>query len=400
MSMHLSPYAFLYIISIMIRFLVLFLAALSFAAMDDFSPGAPQFQNQESKFQRSSISQEPYVLEEAIDSSYVVGPGDFFEILSPKGFDVVQVSPEGNISVPGCGIATIKDMPLSQAKEALTKLMLTKYEEKFVQVQIVRMRKVMVSVLGAVGSPGRRVLEPQTRLAAAMSPYGGLLPMADKKNIKVIRGKDTINVDFTQYEINGVDSANILMQTGDVVYVPYTSAQSSISITTPISSYSIAYVEGLTLGEYLDKIGGVVETKAKWVRVKNTDGSSKVYELSSARDVKVLPKAEVELWTKEPYVYVGGAVTRVGRVDFTEGFHAIDYIGASGVNITTGSFSRVTRIRDGKKESINTFADDIQAGDYIEIPRSVYEAVKDVTLFLASLLSVAATAIVIYQAQK
>lgn len=368
--------------------------------MDDFSPGAPQFQNQESKFQRSSISQEPYVLEEPIDSTYIVGPGDFFEILSPKGFDVVQVSPEGNISVPGCGMVTVKDLPLGQAKAALIKLMLNKYEEKFVQVQIVRMRKLMVSVLGAAASPGRRVLEAQTRLAAAMSPYGGLLPMADKTNIKVIRGKDTITVDFTQYEINGVDSANIIMQNGDVVYVPYSSSKGSISIVTPISSYSIAYVEGRTLGEYLDKIGGVVETKAKWVRVKNSDGTSKVYELAVARDVKIFPQAEVELWSKEPYVYVGGALTRVGKIDFTEGFHAIDYIGASGVNITTGSFSRVTRIRDGERSSINAFEDDIQAGDYIEIPRSVYETVKDVTLFLASLLSVAATAIIIYQSQK
>ena len=57
-------------------------------------------------------------------------------------------------------------------------------------------------------------------------------------------------------------------------------------------------------------------------------------------------------------------------------------------------------IRDGKSFSIDPFHDEILPGDYIEIPRTIYEAVKDVTLFLASLLSVFSTAIVIYQFGK
>ena len=92
---------------------------------------------------------------------------------------------------------------------------------------------------------------------------------------------------------------------------------------------------------------------------------------------------------------MGGAVAAVGKALYTPGLHAIDYIGASGVNIITGSWRRVSRIRDGKCESIDPYKGEILPGDYIEIPRSIYESVKDVTLFLASLLSVVATAIII-----
>ena len=69
-------------------------------------------------------------MEGAIDSSYIVGPGDYFEILLPKGMDVVQVSPEGSVSVPGCGIVKVDSLPLSQAKAAIMGLLLTKYEER------------------------------------------------------------------------------------------------------------------------------------------------------------------------------------------------------------------------------------------------------------------------------
>jgi hypothetical protein len=111
--------------------------------------------------------------------------------------------------------------------------------------------------------------------------------------------------------------------------------------------------------------------------------------------LRLEPQSHIELWNKDPYIYVGGAVAAVGKALYTPGLHAIDYIGASGVTIITGSFRRVSRIRNGKCESIDPYNGEIQPGDYIEIPRSIYESVKDVTLFLASLLSVVATAIII-----
>ena len=143
-------------------------------------------------------------MEGAIDSSYIVGPGDYFEILLPKGMDVVQVSPEGSVSVPGCGIVKVDSLPLSQAKAAIMGLLLTKYEERFVQVQIVKMRRVHVSVLGAVNAPGFRAIDPQTRLSTMIGYVNGFKPLADKKNMKLIRNKDTLNIDFTKYEMDGV----------------------------------------------------------------------------------------------------------------------------------------------------------------------------------------------------
>ncbi|WP_407441496.1 polysaccharide biosynthesis/export family protein [Fibrobacter sp.] len=380
----------------MLKFLVLLLAVLCYGADDDkFTAVVPQFQSQDVKFQRNTVAQEPYDLEQVIDSSYVVGPGDFFEILSPKGFDVVQVSPEGNISVPSCGVVTVDKLSLSEAKAALKNMLVSKYDERYVQVQIVRMRKLQLSVLGAVAKPGHKVMNPQTRLGSAVEAFGGFQPLADKKHVKVYRDKDTLDIDYTLFESMGVDEVNLMLHSGDVVYVPYTTSEGSIAISTPVSSYTVSFVEGRTLGEYIDKLGGVVESKVRWAKVKKPDGSVSTYELADARDLRLEPKTEVELWSNEPFVYVGGAVTMVGKVPYNPDYHAIDYIATSGVSIVTGSLSRATRVRDGKRESIDPYKDDIKPGDFIEIPRSIYESVKDVTLFLASLLSVVATAIII-----
>lgn len=375
------------------------MAAYGFAASADESmamPTAlPTFQGQESKFQRNTIATEPLKLETTVDSTYTVGLGDYFEILTPKGFDVVQVSPEGNISVPSCGMVMVDKMKLSEAKDAIKKLLSSKFDERYIQVQLVRPKKMTVSVLGAVQAPGRATVEQQTRLSGVITLGGGFVGMADKKNIKVIRGNDTLTVNYNEYESEGKGEVNLMLEGGDVIFVPYIKSDATISVETVAANVTVPYVEGRTLGEYLDKTPGAMDLKAKWVKVKKPSGTVDVYELTKARDLRLEPQSHIELWNKDPYIYVGGAVAAVGKALYTPGLHAIDYIGASGVTIITGSFRRVSRIRNGKCESIDPYNGEIQPGDYIEIPRSIYESVKDVTLFLASLLSVVATAIII-----
>ena len=376
-----------------------FFASAVFAADASFTSSLPQFQGQDAKFQRTTTVQEPIDIEGSIDSTYIVGPGDYFEILTPKGIDVVQVSPEGNVSVAGCGIAKVDSLQLSQAKAAILNLLLAKFDEKFVQVQIVKMRKVHVSALGALMAPGFRSVDAQTRLSTMIGYVNGFQPLADKRNMKLIRGKDTLKIDYTLYERDGVDSINVVLENNDVIFVPYATSDQTIDIASLKASETVSHVQGRTLGEYLDNLKTMAVGENKWAKVTFPDGKVETYEINKARDMVFAPRTKIELWNKDPLVYVGGAVAVVGRALYNPSFHAIDYIAASGVTIITGSWSRVSVIRDGKSFSIDPYHDEIQPGDYIEIPRSIYEAVKDVTLFLASLLSVVATAIIITQSK-
>ena len=377
--------------------LLIFFAALESFAGSEASGSMiyPVFQDKTEPVQRHSITQEQVLLERAIDSTYIVGPGDFFELLSPKGLDVVQVSPEGTISVPDCGMVNVDRMTLKDAKIAIQQLMTLKYDERYVRVQIVRMRKMPITVLGAVVLPGRRSLDPQTRLSTALSIFGGLSTRADRSKMLLYRGTDTLLVDYAQFEDNGVEAWNIMLESGDVLYVPYISSEGSITIKSPLSTMSIPCYSNKTLGELFDTFGSLKELNVKWINVKTPDGKVSTYDLATARDLRAVPQSEIELWEKEPFVYVGGAVATMGKAPYNPQYHAIDYIAASGVTIITGSWSRVTMIRDGKSKWIDPYHDEILPGDYLEIPRTVYESVKDVVLFLASLLTVISTAIII-----
>jgi hypothetical protein len=56
----------------------------------------------------------------------------------------------------------------------------------------------------------------------------------------------------------------------------------------------------------------------------------------------------------------------------------------------------------GNRETIdvNATEDEILPGDYIEIPKSRYENFKDITLFLASLLTVVSSSLIIYMSYR
>jgi hypothetical protein len=88
-------------------------------------------------------------------------------------------------------------------------------------------------------------------------------------------------------------------------------------------------------------------------------------------------------------------VAAVGKAPYNSSMHAVDYVAASGVTIITGDFSKVTVLRNGKKISVDWATGEILPGDFIEIPRTSYEQAKDVTFFLSSLISIAATVITI-----
>jgi hypothetical protein len=85
-------------------------------------------------------------------------------------------------------------------------------------------------------------------------------------------------------------------------------------------------------------------------------------------------------------------------VEYNPSWHAIDYIAAAGLNTISGTWSQVKVWRGNKPDplKLSVTEDPILPGDYIEIPKSRYEAFKDFTLFLASLLTVVSSAFIIY----
>jgi len=335
---------------------------------------------------RDGAVQTPVNLEGPIDSNYIVGPGDFFEIILPNQQEGLQVSPEGTVAIQGHGLIEINGLPLYEAKRKILEKLKNRYDQKFIGVHLVQLRRFVVNVQGAVLNPGQVTVSGQARVKGAIYAAGNFKSWANKDSVYIYRMGDTI-----------ATAENILLQAGDIIIVPGKDWHKTITISHSEETVTIPYVTGRTLKEYVKEAGINVENGYKEISVKYTQdgGYKKWISVNQMSDFVPEPLTEIEFHIQAPYVYVGGAVLTVGKVPYNSSMHAVDYVAASGVTIITGDFSRVSVLRNGKKVSVDWAKGEILPGDFIEIPRTLYEQTKDFTIFVTSVLSIFATVIII-----
>jgi len=346
---------------------------------------APTFYDDQVVKPRELASQNPVNLEEPIDSNYIVGPGDFFELLLPTGNEGVQVSPEGTVAIQGCGIVEVSGLKLSEAKRKILEKMKTRYDKKFTDVHLVQLRQFIVSVQGAVWNPGQAIVKGQARAKSAIYLAGYFKPYANRDSLYIYRKGDTI-----------ATTENFLLEAGDIIEVPHKEWRQTIFLAYAGKTITLPYVPNRTLKEYVKAANINMDKSFTEISVKNAEEDfTRWISIDKIDSFSPEPLNEIEFHMQAPYVYVGGAVATVGKVPYNSSMYAADYVAASGVTIITGDLERVSVMRSGKRVSVDWAAGEILPGDFIEIPRTRYEVVKDVTLFLTSFLSIIATVLII-----
>jgi len=334
---------------------------------------------------RDLVVQSPVFVENPVDSNYIIGPGDFFEIILPNSNEALQVSPEGKIAIQGCGLVDVNDLKLFEAKQRILEKLKTRYDQRFTGVHLVQLRRFAVNVQGAVWKPGQVVVNGQARAKEAIYLAGNYKTSANKDSLYIYRKGDTI-----------ATTENLVLQNGDIIEIPNKKWQQTVDFKYAGNTANLPYTPKRTIKEYLKDAGINPEQKYTQVSIKYPDDNfTKWISIDQIDNFLLEPLNEVEFHTQAPFVYIGGAVAAVGKVSYNSAMHPVDYVTASGVTIITGDLSRISVMRDGKWISVDWAKGEILPGDFIEIPRTAYEVVKDVTLFITSLLSVFATLIII-----
>jgi protein involved in polysaccharide export with SLBB domain len=345
----------------------------------------PIFYEDQIMRQRDWATLNPVNVESPVDSNYVIGPGDFFEILLPNGNEGLQVSPEGTVAIHGCGLAEVGGLKLFEAKRVILERLKSRYDQRFTGVHLVQLRRFAVNVQGAVWRPGQVVVSGQARAKEAIYSAGNFKPTSNKDSIYVYRKGDTI-----------ATTENILLQIGDIIDVPYKEWQQTIDFSSAGKIITVPYIPKRTIKEYLKDAGISMEQKYTQVSIKYPeDNFTRWISIDQIDNFLPEPLNEIEFHIQAPFVYIGGAVAAVGKVPYNPSMSPADYVTASGATIITGDLSRISVMRNGKIISVDWATGEILPGDFIEIPRTRYEVVKDVTLFTTSLLSILATLIII-----
>ncbi len=349
---------------------------------------------------RGAASLTPMYAEMAVDSNYVLGPGDFLDLMLEDKYLSIQIYPDGSVAIEECGAVNVGGKTFGEAQKLILDLVSKKYKREFCFVQLAALKKFRVNAMGAVGLVGQHIVDPQTRLSQFIRAIGNPLANANTEDVQVIRGKDTIHVNFTAMTTNGDFEKDVMLEQGDKVFIPFIAMGDNVTLMFPGYRTSVAYRADRTLQDYFDLAGAnrMHNFGYKAVCVREPDKDPRWITLAEMKTTIVAPNTEIEFFVKELFVYVGGAVNFIGRYGYNPTWHAIDYISSGGINTITGSWNQVKVWRGAKPTaiSINVATDPILPGDYIEIPKSHYESFKDFTLFMASLLSVISSAFIIY----
>jgi protein involved in polysaccharide export with SLBB domain len=347
---------------------------------------------------------ESIALETQIDSLYVVGEGDFFELMLENLSYPMQVSPEGIISLEGVGSVSVVGITLQQAKAKILDLASKRYNPKNCVVRFSQIRRYRIPIFGAVKFPGQHSIDPQCRLSTLLRYAGGLSVGGNEKNILIFRGeKDTLRIDLTKKDFEASLINDPILKQGDRVWVPFFGKDQGIKVkhgewsTVVISKGNESLETIVREAGYYEGNVAPIETIAIDIPLRDLF----IAKYEDVQDMTIPVGSEIEILKKREYVYVGGSMAVPGRLPYLSGLSAMDYLASAGLIPQSGSFNqlKVTH-KDGKEESIDPQKGMIYPGDYIALPKSTYETIKDLTMFITSLLSVVAATLMISASLK
>ncbi|MCP4985676.1 MAG: polysaccharide biosynthesis/export protein [Colwellia sp.] len=274
----------------------------------------------------------------AIPAGYVIGPGDniSIQVFGKEKSDLeLKVNREGQIIFPSHGPFTVSGLTFDEMKRLLT----ARIKEKIIGVDVVvgmaSLRSMRVFVLGDAFKPGPYTLSSLSSITHAIFAAGGISDIGSLRKIQLKRaGKLVKTLDLYELLIDGDSSNDVLLQSGDVVFVA--PKGSTISVEGEVRRPAIYELkDNSDFNDVLTMSGGLLPTAfAKTTRVEryNRDALRSVVniDLTNKNDlakaaqagdaVHVMKAAEMF----EQSITVIGAVTRPGKYQWQAGQRITD----------------------------------------------------------------------------
>lgn len=175
---------------------------------------------------------------EVSSKSYILSPPDEIEVHCSKAPEIdlqaQQIRPDGKISFEGVGEMDAAGKTPAQVAVELREKILELYQEdligeKGVDVRVIAFRSKRYYVLGQVATPGAQVYSGRDTVISALALAGSPTVLAWVERIQVIRpgkGKNSkpkiFEVNFDRMAAHGDMSKNVLLEEGDIIFVPPT----------------------------------------------------------------------------------------------------------------------------------------------------------------------------------
>ena len=160
----------------------------------------------------------------AIPESYILGLGDriSIQVFGKENIELeLDINREGDVVFPSHGPFSVAGLSFGEMKKLLT----AKIKEKIIGVDVVigmaSLRSMRVFVLGDAYKPGPYTLSSLSSITHALFAAGGISDIGSLRNIQLKRGgKLVTTLDLYDLLINGDSTHDLLLQSGDVVFIP------------------------------------------------------------------------------------------------------------------------------------------------------------------------------------
>ena len=276
----------------------------------------------------------------AIPNHYVLGVGDQLSIQvygKENAEYILPITREGNILIPDVGPIKIVGLSFSEMKKFLTEKIQQRIIGVNVVVSLAELRSMRIFVLGDAYKPGPYTLSSLSSVTHAIFAAGGVSDIGSLRNIEVKRaGKIVQTVDLYDLLIKGDSSSDILLQSGDVVFIPTQSK--SVSILGEVRRPAIYELKkGDNFNQVIAMAGGLLpsaypqstmierynnQNLRSIINVDLTDSAARKQELKSGDYIRVLKSSGMY----EQSITVIGAVTRPGKYQWQQGIKIADLL--------------------------------------------------------------------------
>lgn len=220
-------------------------------------------------------------------------PGDTLELrLASAEAEVVSslvIDDRGMVRVPLAGDVPIGGLPVGEA-EALVETQLQRFDRAVrVSLVIATPGGHLVTVLGAVTTPGRYEVTPGMRVADLLAVAGGVAAsdevQADLAGARVVRDGRALPISLT-LAMSGDPRHNVRILPGDSLYMPLAPGQRVTVLGQVGASSMIPFWSGMRLTQALAVAGGVTRD-GNWgdVRVIRGDAEEPSVYRTSVSDL-------------------------------------------------------------------------------------------------------------------
>ena len=180
-----------------------------------------------------------FMMPEKVDvssTSYILQPPDEIEVHCSKAPEIdmqrQQIRPDGKVSFEAVGEIEAAGKTPAQVANALRAKILELYNltgDNPIDIRVVAFRSKRYYVLGQVANPGAQIYSGRDTVLGAIALAGSPTVLAWQERIQVIRPSGSKNVRPKIFEVNfdrmsahGDASKDVLLQEGDIIYVPPT----------------------------------------------------------------------------------------------------------------------------------------------------------------------------------